>query len=170
MKKILTIIAILACLALGALSAQAETSKQTALDIASNSLGEAREWKFYDVISSLMAQKGKVVVLNFWATWCGPCRQEIPELIDLRNAYSHEDVVVLGLSVDDDISPVPAFLASMQPNYPMGWVDANTAVSFVSETIPKTAIYGPDGMLAFESEGYMDRQQLSEVIDQLLEK
>ncbi len=69
---------------------------------------------------SLGAFKGKVVLINFWATWCGPCREEIPELIALQEHYK-DQLVVLGLSVDErPVSEVKTFAASAAINYPGG--------------------------------------------------
>jgi len=63
--------------------------------------------------------RGKVVILDFWATWCEPCKEEIPHLIDLRNRYSAQGVEVLGISMDDDDKPVRAFQQKYQMNYPV---------------------------------------------------
>lgn len=62
--------------------------------------------------------KGKVILLNFWATWCGPCRVEIPHLVELQDEYA-DDLVVLGVSVDDTADKMRAYAAEMKINYPL---------------------------------------------------
>lgn len=69
-------------------------------------------------------RKGQVVLLNLWATWCGPCRAEMPELVELQNKYNDKNFKILGLNTDDE-SPeaVKAFAAKMKLNYEIGWID-----------------------------------------------
>src|SRR3954469_13826533 len=63
--------------------------------------------------------KGKPIVLNFWATWCGPCRAEIPSLVELQKQYAEagQDVVILGISVDDPVEKLKPYAAQMKMNY-----------------------------------------------------
>ena len=67
---------------------------------------------------SLEAYKGKVVLLNFWATWCGPCRAEIPSLIQIQEAYK-DRLQVIGMDVDDDEEQLRAFVKDQGINYPV---------------------------------------------------
>jgi cytochrome c biogenesis protein CcmG/thiol:disulfide interchange protein DsbE len=63
--------------------------------------------------------QGKVVVLDFWATWCDTCKQEIPHFIALQNKYGSQGLQVLGISMDDDEPPVRQFQQQFQMNYPV---------------------------------------------------
>ena len=66
----------------------------------------------------LQKNKGKVVLLNFFATWCPPCRMEIPELVRVRDAYPADQLLLVGLSVDDDSAPVVPFIKKAGVNIP----------------------------------------------------
>lgn len=68
---------------------------------------------------ALNAFKGNVILLNFWATWCPPCRKEIPEFITLYNTYKPQGLVVLGVSVDDSLPAVKKFTTQFKVNYPV---------------------------------------------------
>jgi peroxiredoxin len=63
--------------------------------------------------------KGKVILLNYWATWCGPCKVEIPDLIALQDRYKDQGFVVLGVSQDDDPETLRAFAGTYKMNYPV---------------------------------------------------
>ena len=84
-------------------------------------LAQAQEYKTVGLkdLTSIVAQhKGKVVMLNFFATWCPPCREEIPDLVSLAPKYEGK-VVIVGLSVDEDASTLPAFLKRLKVDYPV---------------------------------------------------
>lgn len=63
--------------------------------------------------------KGKVLLVNFWATWCGPCKTELPDLIALYDEYKDKGLVVLGISADDDAETLKAFSSEWKINYPV---------------------------------------------------
>jgi thiol-disulfide isomerase/thioredoxin len=68
---------------------------------------------------TLASFKGKVVLVNFWATWCGPCKAEIPMFVELQKQYGAQGFTVLGYSVDDDAPKARAFATEYKMNYPI---------------------------------------------------
>lgn len=95
---------------------------------------------------SLSDFRGKWVVLNYWATWCAPCRKEIPELSELNE--SRDDIVVLGLAFEDtEIENFDEFLKEFHPSYPLLLVDvyAPPEPFGAPRVLPTTIILNPEG-------------------------
>ncbi len=67
----------------------------------------------------LSSYRGKVVLLDFWATWCDPCREEIPHLVELQQTYGNQGLQIIGISMDDSIDPVRPFSEKFHMNYPI---------------------------------------------------
>jgi peroxiredoxin len=63
--------------------------------------------------------KGKVILINFWATWCAPCKKELPAFIELHDQYKDKGLVILGVSADDDAETLRSFAAEWKLNYPI---------------------------------------------------
>jgi thiol-disulfide isomerase/thioredoxin len=95
--------------------------------------------------------QGKVLVIDFWASWCEPCRNETPHLIDLQRRYGAQGLQVVGLNVggDDDRAKVPEFVKEFGIPYPLGYPDdAMNALYFGSDdTIPQTYVFDRKGRL-----------------------
>jgi cytochrome c biogenesis protein CcmG/thiol:disulfide interchange protein DsbE len=102
--------------------------------------------------------KGKVVVLNLWATWCGPCRREIPDFIKIQEDYQGR-VEVLGMTSEDErntAESVEEFVKDFKINYKVVWADAKSWEAFLAPrySIPQTYVLGPDGNLIQKFVGY----------------
>jgi len=119
---------------------------------------------------SLSAFKGKVVLLNFWATWCGPCKAEIPAFVELQTQYKN-DLVILGLSVDDPLDKAKAFATQYKVNYPMvlglGRDDIQDAYGPIYG-IPASFLISRDGKVCKRHLGIAPKSQFEREIKALL--
>ena len=104
----------------------------------------------------LKEQRGRVVMVNFWATWCGPCRQEMPQLNRLYEKYKSSGFVLLGVNVDDDASKAADVAAKLGVTFPV-LLDTDKAVSKLYDlsTMPSTVIIDRDGKVRFVHRGYL---------------
>ena len=103
----------------------------------------------------LAAEKGNVVFLNVWATWCGPCRFETPELQALQNQYAANGLKVIGISVDEgDAAAVKTFVAEQKITYPIA-VDPEGRIATLLQTtvLPTSLLIGRDGKIVWRQIG-----------------
>jgi peroxiredoxin len=99
--------------------------------------------------------RGQVVLINFWASWCGPCRQEMPVLDRLHQRYADTGFAVLGVNVEGDAAPARELLAKVPVTFPV-LIDEGQKVSelYDLEAMPSTVVIDRDGVVRFVHRGY----------------
>jgi peroxiredoxin len=105
----------------------------------------------------LQEQRGRVVLVNFWATWCGPCRQEIPHLNRLYDKYRSSGFVLLGVNIDDDARVAAELATKLNVTFPV-LLDTDKKVSRVYDmsAMPATVVIDRDGRVRYIHRGYRD--------------
>lgn len=120
----------------------------------------------------LSEERGKVVVLNFWATWCGPCRHEIPEFIELQDELGEDDLRIVGVSLDEEgFEAVEPFAEEMEINYPLVIGTDQIARAYGGiPAIPTTFILDQEGYVRHHVMGLATRDNLLPVLRDLLDE
>jgi thiol-disulfide isomerase/thioredoxin len=121
----------------------------------------------------LSQYKGKIVVLNFWATWCPPCREEMPELSQLHDEYKNKNVVVLGLAVDE-LGLVKEFAQATPVSYPLLAAENDGMTLSLNlgndkGILPYTVIINSDGRVVKTFFGRINKSLLSSILKPLLQ-
>jgi len=118
----------------------------------------------------LSKQKGKVVLINIWATWCAPCREETPELVDLYDKYEKDGLVILGVSIDKQgKSVVKPFMEKYDIDYPTV-IDDGTIMDKYGPTmgIPTSYLINKQGELRYFAVGALTQKELEPRIQKML--
>jgi peroxiredoxin len=137
---------------------EADNERRQQADFTLTELG-GKKW-------TLKEQRGNVVVVNFWATWCPPCRKEMPDLETLYKQFKDQGLVILAIS-DEDAGKVAPFVAEQRVTYPI-LLDPGRKVNelFQIEGIPKTFVYDRSGKLVTQSIDMRTRRQFLEMLAQ----
>ena len=118
---------------------------------------------------SLAAQRGNVVLVNFWATWCGPCRAETPDLVRLARDYEPMGVAVVGVSLDEHgTGPVREFVNSFRIPYPVLMPPADSPLTSAIQSVPTTLLVDRQGRVAKKYVGAFRGSTFRRDIDTLL--
>lgn len=150
------------CIPLGHATATAAEARPMAPDFTLQDAG--------GVSLKLSDYKGKVVLLDFWATWCHGCKTEIPWYIDFQTKYKNRGLQVLGVSMDDNWTPVRPFLAEHNVNYPVAVGDDEVAKLYKVQILPVTLLIDKKGRIADSHVGVVDRAAFEKEIQALLDE
>ena len=118
---------------------------------------------------------GKVILLNFWATWCGPCRIEIPDFINYQKQYADQDLQIIGIGLDE-VRKLRNYVRTVGINYPILQADPELQYSLLNQwgnpfgVLPFTVIIGKEGHLVFMQQGIFNQERFDQVVKPLLEK
>jgi peroxiredoxin len=120
---------------------------------------------------SLASFKGKVIVLDFWATWCAPCKAEIPGFVELQDAYGSQGLQMVGVSVDDKVETLRPFASEFKMNYPvlvgLGRDDLQDAYGPLWG-IPTTFVISREGKICKKHSGLVGKDRYEKDIKALL--
>jgi len=120
---------------------------------------------------NLSDYRGKVVLLNFWATWCAPCRIETPQFVDLVNRYRQKGLAVVGVSLDDEVEPVREFFSQYKVNYQVALGNEQVSEKYGGIfSLPTTFLIGRDGRVYAKHLGATDLRILEAELRQLLSR
>jgi peroxiredoxin len=105
---------------------------------------------------SLKEFRGQVVMINFWATWCGPCRQEMPALNALYEKYRSAGFVLLGVNVDSETTNAAQMVSKLKATYPILFdTDKRASVLYQVSAMPTTVLIDRDGKVRYIQKGYV---------------
>jgi thiol-disulfide isomerase/thioredoxin len=129
------------------IAAPTELVSRPSTDFALRSLGDDNV--------RLSEQLGEVVILNFWATWCGPCRQEMPLLDEIYSKYRRAGLVLLSINIDEDIEEAGEMAKTLGVSYPVLLDTRNeVAKAYRLDTLPLTVMIDREGTVRYVSEGF----------------
>ena len=115
--------------------------------------------------------KGKVILIDFWATWCGPCKIEIPWFVELQNKYGKDGLQAIGISVDDTVEKLKPYVLDLKMNYPvlqgLGHDDIQDAYGPLWG-IPVTVVISRDGRICTKHIGFSAKESFEKEIKSLL--
>ncbi len=174
LKKILSTLGIIAILISLGLVFRYVAVNSTKPDISTNPLFASNLIDANGHAQNLNQYRGKIIVLNFWATWCPPCREEMPELSQLHQIYQSKNVVVLGVAIDEP-ALVKEFLQTSPVSYPV-LVTENTGMDLSSQlgndkdVLPYTVIIDTNGKLVKTYFGRVSKPLLEAAIKPLLSR
>jgi len=153
-----------------------------AAETKSNKRGISNAWELPPLILNDLDGKehnlydwhGKVIMLNFWATWCGPCQIEIPDFIAYQNRYADKGLQVIGVGLDE-VRKLKNYVRTVGINYPILQADPELQYSLLKQwgnsfgILPFTVVIARDGHFVFMQQGILNQQTFEKIVKPLLD-
>lgn len=114
------------------------------------------------------SNRGRVLIVNYWATWCSPCVKEFPGLMNVRREFPESDLTIVGISVDYNPKPVDNFVSQNKVNFPIFIDDGSIASMMDIGSIPRTLIYDRHGKKILDHLGFIPEESFRHVVQRLL--
>lgn len=124
----------------------------------------------HDFKNIIESNKGKVLIINFWATWCSPCVKEFPGLMNLRREFTEDDLTIVGISMDYGARPVENFVKLNKVNFPILIDDESIGSMLDIKSIPRTLIYNRAGEQILDHLGFISEESFRHIVERLLQK
>ena len=122
-----------------------------------------------DLRNIIDSSKGRILIINFWATWCGPCVKEFPGLMNLRQGFSEDDLQIVGISLDYSMKPVENFVKQHKVNFPIFLDDESISSMLSLKSIPRTLIYNRAGEKILDHLGFISEESFQHIVERLLQ-
>lgn len=123
----------------------------------------------HDFKNIIETNKGKVLIINFWATWCSPCVKEFPGLMNVRREFSPDDLTIVGISMDYGARPVENFVKVNKVNFPILLDDESIGSMLDIKSIPRTMIYNRAGEKILDHLGFISEENFRHIVERLLQ-
>jgi cytochrome c biogenesis protein CcmG, thiol:disulfide interchange protein DsbE len=174
MRKIIWIV-IIAAVAFGLYQLGRHKTPQSANGAPRGSVGAvAAPFSLKDIDGKpieLASYHGKVVLVDFWATWCVPCQAEIPHFVDFQNKFGSQGYQTVGISMDDGPEPVRGFYQKYNMNYPVVMGTEDVAKSYGGVLgLPVTFLIARDGKIAAKYVGETETEKIQQKLEELLKQ
>ncbi len=117
-----------------------------------------------EFLSLINENKGKLILVNFFASWCPPCVKEVPDFVKITKEYSADEILIIGLSVDVDKESLQRFIKEQNVNYPVYYASKELAASYKVMAIPRNIIYDKKLKQVYNEIGIITYKQLEDML------
>ncbi len=124
---------------------------------------------YAEVQAMVIANKGKVVVVNFFATWCPPCREEIPGLMRIRKSFGEDKLILVGASLDENKKTLAEYMKQTKFNYPIRMAGPDLVRAAGVSSIPHLLIYNGKGEAVANQAGLVSEKDLRDFLKKVME-
>ncbi len=117
-----------------------------------------------DFLALLNENKGKLILVNFFASWCPPCVKEVPDFVEIVKQYPEKEILIIGLSLDEDKKALQNFLKKNDVNYPIYYASRKLAAAYKVSSIPLNIVYDKKLKPIYNKIGILTYEQLEEML------